>query len=322
LFFIKALQPLPTPTSKQPTHPTHTTPLLNNNTAPQLEQLPQQLVCNTVHTKPTTKVNSNYYAILDSGASDNYLTKEAPTVEKTVKHQPIQVTIPDGRSLKSSHKAKLPNQQLPNKARESYIIPRMKNHSLISVVKLCEAGCKVFFGKNECSILYNGMEIIKGRKNATNGLWYIPITDDKHQPQYIPVYDDTQPNAANNVYQTSTMSETIQFLHQCLFSPTVDTLCKAIDNNQLIGFPFLTSSLVQKYLPESTATAKGHMNRNRKNLRSTTNSPASNKHQLNKIFDPQHSLEQQLLTLTTARSTQTKPETPLYDHFMANDANL
>ena len=119
------------------------------------------------------------------------------------------------------------------------------------------------------------MEIIKGRKNATNGLWYIPIIDDKQQPQYIPVYNNTPPNAANNVDQTSTMSETIQFLHQCLFSPTVDTLCKAIDNDQLIGFPFLTSSLVQKYLPESTATAKSHMNRNKKNLRSTTNSPAS-----------------------------------------------
>jgi hypothetical protein len=97
-----------------------------------LEQLPQpQLVCNTVHTNPTTKVNSNYYAILDSGASDNYLTKEAPTVEKTVKHQPIQVTISNGRCLKSSHKAKLPNKQLPNKARESYVIPGVKNHSLI-----------------------------------------------------------------------------------------------------------------------------------------------------------------------------------------------
>jgi hypothetical protein len=123
LFFIKALQPLPTPTSKQPTHPTHTTPLLNNNTAPQLEQLPQQLVCNTVHTKPTTKVNSNYYAILDSGASDNYLTKEAPTVEKTVKHQPIQVTIPDGRSLKSSHKANYQTSNYQTRREKATLFP-------------------------------------------------------------------------------------------------------------------------------------------------------------------------------------------------------
>eukprot|EP00956_Cyclotella_meneghiniana_P038932 scaffold162391_cov109-Cyclotella_meneghiniana.AAC.1 len=69
------------------------------------------------------------------------------------------------------------------------------------------------------------------------------------------------------------MAETIQFLHQCLFSPTVDTLCKAIDNDQLIGFPHLTSAMVRKYLPESTATAKGHMKRLRRNTRSTTKNP-------------------------------------------------
>jgi hypothetical protein len=66
------------------------------------------------------------------------------------------------------------------------------------------------------------------------------------------------------------MEETIKFMHQCLNSPTVDTLCKALDNDQLIGFPHMTSKLVREYLPESTATAKGHMNCNRKGLRSTT----------------------------------------------------
>jgi hypothetical protein len=50
----------------------------------------------------------------------------------------------------------------------------------------------------------------------------------------------------------------------------VDTLCKAIDNGQLIGFPNITARMVRKYLPESTATAKGHLNRTRKGLRSTT----------------------------------------------------
>jgi hypothetical protein len=66
------------------------------------------------------------------------------------------------------------------------------------------------------------------------------------------------------------MEETIKFMHQCLNSPTVDTLCKALDNDQLIGFPHMTSKLVRKFLPESTATAKGHMNRNQKGLCSTT----------------------------------------------------
>ncbi|KAL7503294.1 hypothetical protein ACHAXN_001247 [Cyclotella atomus] len=75
---------------------------------------------------------------------------------------------------------------------------------------------------------------------------------------------------ANSAYHTSTMAETLKFMHHCLFSPTVDTLCKAINNGHLIGFPHLTSKLRRKYLHESTATVKGHLNRTRKGLRSTT----------------------------------------------------
>jgi hypothetical protein len=69
---------------------------------------------------------------------------------------------------------------------------------------------------------------------------------------------------------TLAVAETIQYIHQCMFSPTIETFCKAIDNDQLIGFPPITSCQVRKYLPESTATAKGHMNRKRKGIRSTT----------------------------------------------------
>jgi hypothetical protein len=54
-----------------------------------------------------------------------------------------------------------------------------------------------------------------------------------------------------------------------LFSPTLETLCKAIDNGQLIGFPHITSTLVDKYLPDLTAIAEGHLNRIRHSLCST-----------------------------------------------------
>ena len=82
------------------------------------------------------------------------------------------------------------------------------------------------------------------------------------------------------------MEETIKFLHQCLFSPTLDTLCKAIDNGHLIGFPHITSKLVRKYLPDSTATAKGHLNRTRKGLRSTTRSKTTRQKQEEEDFNP------------------------------------
>ena len=147
----------------------------------------------------------------------------------------------------------------------------MKNHSLLSVSVLCNAGCKIQLEKDKCNVIYNNTIVMKGYKNANNGLWYVPLKNTQNQEEQVILQDDR--NIAGSAQHTSTMAETIQFLHQCLFSPTVDTLCKAIDNDQLIGFPHLTSAMVRKYLPESTATAKGHMKRIRRNTRSTTKNP-------------------------------------------------
>jgi hypothetical protein len=227
----------------------------------------------------THNTTSNYYnllaedddyAILDSGASDNYGKETAPSEKKTAKHDQISVTVPNGATMKSSHLTVFPIPNLPTKAKEGYIIPGL-NKNLISVTKLCDHGCKVLFSSNECIVMHNNVEVIRGERSKSNGLWYIPLTK-VHGAHNITIVDDTKANLheGNSAFHTSTMAETITFLHQCLFSPTIDTLCKAIDNDQLIGFPRITSALVRKYLPESTATAKGHMNRTRKGIRSTT----------------------------------------------------
>ena len=64
--------------------------------------------------------------------------------------------------------------------------------------------------------------------------------------------------------------ELIQYLHQCLFCPPKRTLIKAIKNQQLLSWPGLTVSAVEKYLPDSCpATDKGHMKRQQQGIRST-----------------------------------------------------
>jgi hypothetical protein len=175
--------------------------------------------------------------------------------------------MPDNASSTSSHQCKL-KIPLPAPADKGYILPDLRNHSLIAVRLLVAAGCEVKFTKNECIVTYQGNVIMRGKQNKSNGLWYVPISNNAGK-QYI--IEKEQPKyTANSAYHQATMPETIKFIHQCLFSPTVDTLCKAINNNQLIGFPDLTVERVRKYLPESTATSKGHMNRTRKGIRSTT----------------------------------------------------
>ena len=63
------------------------------------------------NTAQPTKVQGTSYAILDSGASGNYLTEKAPTENKRAIHDQIRVTLPDGTTLKSSHQCTIQNKQ-------------------------------------------------------------------------------------------------------------------------------------------------------------------------------------------------------------------
>eukprot|EP00804_Cyclotella_cryptica_P019451 CCRYP_006616-RA/>CCRYP_006616-RA protein AED:0.40 eAED:0.37 QI:0/-1/0/1/-1/1/1/0/347 len=258
--------------------------------------IPTHNICHNVVVQPikppaaTTAHNpthdNNNYAIVNSGASDNYFTPTANVTKKATTHHPINVTLPDQSTLRSSHTCEL-DIPLPKTAKQGYILPGMKNHSLISVAKMCDAGCKVVFARNDCSIIHNDTIIMKSHKNKHNGLWYIPIKQSIHDTPFT-IYNDSpaSTHSSNSVYHTSTLAETIQYIHQCLFSPTVDTFCKAIENNQLIRFPPITATQVRKYLPESTATAKGHLRRVRKHTRSTTKHHQADRQAVEQDFRP------------------------------------
>eukprot|EP00804_Cyclotella_cryptica_P024535 CCRYP_014645-RA/>CCRYP_014645-RA protein AED:0.44 eAED:0.44 QI:0/0/0/1/0/0/2/0/165 len=93
---------------------------------------------------------------------------------------------------------------------------------------------------------------MKGYKNKQN----------VHETPFI-TYDDTAAHgthASNSVYHTTKL----------LKPSNTSTNAKAPDNNQLIGFPPITSAQVRKYLPESTTMAKGLLRRVQKHTRSTT----------------------------------------------------
>ncbi|KAL7475093.1 LOW QUALITY PROTEIN: hypothetical protein ACHAW6_001023, partial [Cyclotella cf. meneghiniana] len=80
-------------------------------------------------------------------------------------------------------------------------------------------------------------------------------------------------HTTHNTYQTSSKSKLIQFLNQCAFSLTPSTWIEAIINNQFSSWPSLMANAVQKYLPKSTATAKGHMMKMPAGIQSTCPKP-------------------------------------------------
>jgi len=77
-------------------------------------------------------------------------------------------------------------------------------------------------------------------------------------------------------YARTTKINNVKFVHQSFGNPLIMSILKAINAGFLDGAPHLDAMTVQKYLVSSPATAKGHMKRPRKGIRSTT--PKENTH--------------------------------------------
>jgi hypothetical protein len=149
---------------------------------------------------------------------------------------------------------------LPAAVQQAQIIPGLASHSLVSVITLMNAGCKVHFTKIGSRITHRGKTILCGSKCMRTGLWMIPLTT---SPALIP--EQATANAlpiavAANINATSTAAEHARFIHQALCSPPAATLLRALATSyELVTIPGLTAHLIQHHLPRSTATDKGHM---------------------------------------------------------------
>jgi hypothetical protein len=62
-------------------------------------------------------------------------------------------------------------------------------------------------------------------------------------------------------------------LHKALFSPTKSALLQAFKNGHLITWPGLTEDAIHKHLKLTPATAMGHMNQRRQNIRPASKAP-------------------------------------------------
>ena len=119
--------------------------------------------------------NIKSWAILDSGASSYFLCLDAPVTNKQIAKKTITVLQPDRDTMSSTHEGDLNLPQLPRAARRCHIILAIK-HSLIYVVKLCEAGCEVKFIKWGVGIWvrHRGRLVLNGSLNKRTSLCMVP----------------------------------------------------------------------------------------------------------------------------------------------------
>ena len=148
-----------------------------------------------------------------------------------------------------------------------HIIPGLASHSLMSVVKLCNAGCEVTFTKIDCQVKQLVRIIIRGSKCKRTCLWMIninntaKITPDISNPHQVQtantLIQPTTEHIINNVIPTSSKPILEMYHHQTLGYPPVPTIVKACCNNQLNTFLGIESTLILLHLLPSIDTAKG-----------------------------------------------------------------
>jgi hypothetical protein len=183
--------------------------------------------------------------IVHSGCTSHFLLVKAPCLNKVKYWTPLTVRLPNGATIESSHTAELEIPELNAAASKVHVFPGMANHSLLSVGQLCGEGYIVTFKQASVTICDSrNSQILSGPLDLYTGLWRINL------------------NQTNNH-----IPETIA--NEALFSPTKSTLLQAIKGGHLITWPGLPENAINKHLKPTPATAMGHMNHQRQNIRST-----------------------------------------------------
>jgi hypothetical protein len=75
------------------------------------------------------------------------------------------------------------------------------------------------------------------------------------------------------VYELRNTGALVHYLHKALFSPTKEAMLQAVKDGYLITWPGPTEDAINKHLKLTPATAMGHMNQRRQNMRSTSKAP-------------------------------------------------
>ena len=221
--------------------------------------------------------------VLDSGATSHFvrLAENLPTMGSSN----MTVILPNGKSIKATHTVDLPFECLHPRARHVHILPHLKTHSLISVPKLVDAGYMTVFhpgnlgvtihSKSDISIQQWCKPVLQGWRDG-NGLWKLGYNDvssmSKQQNNSIehnlPDINQQKETAAN-VYALPSIARAIKYLHAAAGFPTKDTWLKAIECGNYKSWAGVIMTNVKKHFPESIETQKGHMKKQRQNVRST-----------------------------------------------------
>jgi hypothetical protein len=177
-------------------------------------------------------------------------------------HPGLDVTLPSGATITSTHLATLDLPALPLAARQCHLFPDLTSGSLISVGQLCDHGCTAKFTADSVDITHCDSTVLHGTRTPATGLWHVNSPSVCVQPVVPP------PAMLLSAHATSVAAH-VAFYHAAMCSPSLSTWCAAIDAGFLTTWPALTSAQVRRHPPFSVPMLQGHLDHQRSNLRST-----------------------------------------------------
>ena len=191
---------------------------------------------------------------------------------------PISAKLPDGNFMHSTHELTLNIPTLPKEAGRSHIFPQLKSSSLLSIGQLCDYGCSATFTKSTLTVKNNAdTTILTGSRDFNTGMWIVDLAPFLSPP----------PQINGIIRQRTAVSDLIEYLHACNFSPVKSTWLSAIRSNFFTTWPGLTYERVSKHLHESEATAKGHLDQEMTGIQPSTPNPDSTQRTNNVMVDLQ-----------------------------------
>ena len=140
--------------------------------------------------------------------------------------------------------------------------------NLLGIAPFADRGCTALFTSSKFSLYHlDKIPILTGERHSHN-LWRIQI---QAQPDAVinpPALADRQVLLLHHTAHPD--ADHVRFIHACLGSPTPTTFLNAVAKGYITGdkqFPRLTTTMVRKHMPNSEASARGHLRK------SPTNQP-------------------------------------------------
>jgi hypothetical protein len=158
-------------------------------------------------------------------------------------------------------------------ARKMNIVPGL-HLTLFSVPKLADAGYTMVFSKGGAAIYddytttisASNPPILDADRCESTGLWKLPLDNNTKETN---IKSPTN-KAINAIFDLPSARQTFLLgYHASAGFPVKEHFIKAVRNGNYATWPKLTVMLINKYMPDSDETAKGHLKGQRQGIRST-----------------------------------------------------